>query len=192
MQAIGVDVWNTAESAVGRYATGPGRNITYPLGMKGGAIGNQWGVDRSSFAIVDAQGKVAFVTPQSTPYTARLSTYEAEMKNILDQLIATTGIAGDKPAGPGTFTLSPPMPNPSRQTTQLFFTANGNGVKLAIYDVLGREIRTLVDGTQAPGSRGVVWDGRNANGARMPAGVYFAVLENGSARLVRRLVFLPR
>lgn len=44
---------------------------------------------------------------------------------------------------------------------------------VAIYEVLGRLIRTVVDGDYAPGVHTARWDGRDTNGVAIPSGVYF-------------------
>jgi len=47
---------------------------------------------------------------------------------------------------------------------------------LRIFDASGRQVRTLLDGVAGPGTRQVVWDGRDDEGSRVPAGVYFTGL----------------
>jgi flagellar hook assembly protein FlgD len=60
-------------------------------------------------------------------------------------------------------------------------------VRLVIYDVTGRAVRTLVNGAEAPGERRVFWDGRDALGARVRAGMYLCRLEAGATSLTRKL-----
>lgn len=59
--------------------------------------------------------------------------------------------------------------------------------RLAIFDLVGRRIVTLFDGP-ARGSWDVLWDGLDAGGSRAPAGLYFAFLEVGGERAMRRVV----
>jgi len=63
-------------------------------------------------------------------------------------------------------------------------------VRLDVYDVAGRRIRSLVTGVQAAGAHRLSWDGLDDDGFRVRPGAYFARLqtEEGSAR--RRLVRL--
>ena len=62
-------------------------------------------------------------------------------------------------------------------------------VSVEIFDASGRLVRTLADGAREAGSHSIEWDGRDADGARVPAGVYYvrAAAEGGaaSARWVR-------
>jgi flagellar hook assembly protein FlgD len=59
--------------------------------------------------------------------------------------------------------------------------AGSQAVNLKIYDVSGRLVRTLVNGTQQPGPYPVVWDGRDDAGRGVGSGNYFARLNVGSA-----------
>ena len=51
-------------------------------------------------------------------------------------------------------------------------------VVLTIYDVLGREVRTLVNTRQVSGSHTVVWDGRNNAGIPVASGTYISLLQS--------------
>jgi flagellar hook assembly protein FlgD len=56
--------------------------------------------------------------------------------------------------------------------------------------VVGREVRTLVNGLQEPGYREVLWNGRNNLGQPVSAGIYFAEMEAGGYRNIRKLILL--
>jgi len=73
--------------------------------------------------------------------------------------------------------LSPNHPNPFAPPTSVRFTVpQRTGVSLAVYDVAGRLVRTLVDGEVEAGEHAVTWDGRYASGAEAASGVYFCKL----------------
>jgi hypothetical protein len=63
-------------------------------------------------------------------------------------------------------------------------------VHLAIYDVLGRRVRTLLDEEVPPGRRELRWDGRGARGDAARSGVYFARLTSAAGQRVSRVVLL--
>lgn len=63
-------------------------------------------------------------------------------------------------------------------------------LSLEIYDVRGHRLRTF-ELAREPGLRGVTWDGRDAMGARMPAGVYLARFRCGSATTNVKLTIIP-
>jgi uncharacterized delta-60 repeat protein len=100
----------------------------------------------------------------------------------------------DPVAAPGAtgLRLVGPVPNPVRQgATFTFDLTEARPTRLALYDVAGRLVRTLVDGQLSPGRHGEVWDGASENGARVAPGVYFARLEAGRER-ARATVIVER
>lgn len=73
------------------------------------------------------------------------------------------------------------------------FTLAGSmpqGVRLAIYDLLGREVRVLVDRSYSPGTYEISWDGRDSLGRLVNSGIYFVRMTAGSFQAQRRLLFL--
>jgi hypothetical protein len=80
-------------------------------------------------------------------------------------------------------------PNPSASGFNISFTPEGSiPVSLRIYSVDGRLVRTLLEGAAPEGRMSVTWDGRNATGLRVAAGTYFAVMSQGEALEVRKLI----
>jgi len=71
--------------------------------------------------------------------------------------------------------LQPGAPNPFRERTVLRYSVPAQTTgNISIYDVNGRLVRTLVRGELAAGPGEVAWDGRDSDGGRVPAGVYWA------------------
>lgn len=92
---------------------------------------------------------------------------------------------------PTTLQLLPNYPNPFRAHTTLEFTLpERRDVRLVIYDVLGRRVRTLVDRSFDAGRHTMRWDGRNASGQPVASGIYLGRLEVGDQRHVQRLVLV--
>lgn len=59
-------------------------------------------------------------------------------------------------------------------------------IRLAVYDVMGRRLRTLIEGQTPPGETVLEWDGRDPAGSAVASGVYFARLTfEGGAQVVR-------
>jgi hypothetical protein len=81
-------------------------------------------------------------------------------------------------------------PNPFSTETSIGFEVPSPGweVSLRIYDVMGREIATLVDGEKVSGIRTVTWDGTDARDSKVPAGVYFCRLTDGRQVISKKLV----
>lgn len=94
----------------------------------------------------------------------------------------TLGIDEQKTALPTHLALAQNYPNPFNPTTAIRYHLSAiSDVTLKIYDVLGREVATLVDGKQSPGLHTVKWDA-----SRYASGVYFyrLVSIHGSHRSV--------
>jgi hypothetical protein len=81
-------------------------------------------------------------------------------------------ITGAVPKG---YQLYQNYPNPFNPTTTISFsTEHRADVRLSVYDVLGREIAVLANGSYSPGLHEFRWNGRNDQDVQMPSGVYYA------------------
>ena len=102
-----------------------------------------------------------------------------------------TGIGQPNPTVPTEFTLEQNFPNPFNPTTTIGYNLKENAtVKLTVYDVLGRVVKTLVNGRQTAGYRTVQWDGRNENGEQVKSGVYVYVLEANGFRDMKKMILV--
>ncbi len=73
--------------------------------------------------------------------------------------------------------LSYTWPNPFRSSTQISYAiANESKVSLVVYNVLGQQIKTLVNRKQGPGHYEIAWDAKDDKGRQVAAGVYFVQL----------------
>jgi len=87
---------------------------------------------------------------------------------------------------PSQFTLYQNYPNPFNPSTMIQFDlAKAGNVKLAVFDVTGRTVATLVDGAMSAGAHTVEFDGAN-----LTSGVYFARLEMGGASQARKMALI--
>ena len=100
-----------------------------------------------------------------------------------------TGVKQESQA-PKDFKLEQNYPNPFASSTAISYQLDKQSdVKVSIYDVLGREIRTFNAGYQAAGSHGLVWNGRNEFGKLVAPGVYFYRLQANGQVLAKKMVF---
>jgi len=78
-------------------------------------------------------------------------------------------------------------PNPfAASTTLRWDLAQPGAVRLVVCDLLGRRVRTLLEGQHPAGTLATTWDGRDEQGRALPDGVYFGRLEaNGSSQVMR-------
>ncbi|MCD4690439.1 hypothetical protein K8S17_03165, partial [bacterium] len=102
----------------------------------------------------------------------------------------TTGV--DDPTVPDRVALYPPSPSPfAGETVIALDVPLGAGpIRLAVYNVRGQLVRTLLDGPTAPGHRLFRWDGRDATGSPAAAGVYFTRCEWGKRASTQKLVLV--
>jgi len=93
---------------------------------------------------------------------------------IADVVPGGTGVpsGADAVHGPS---LSPGRPNPFASVMALSYAVPSDGamVRLRVYDVAGRVVRTLVDGRRGGGIHRLSWDGRDDAGRTISSGVYF-------------------
>lgn len=83
-------------------------------------------------------------------------------------------------------------PNPFNPQTKIMFELPERGaVRLSVFDMAGRRVRTLISGAmRAAGANSVVWNGRDDTGRGVASGTYFYRLEVGSFGETRRIVLL--
>ena len=82
-------------------------------------------------------------------------------------------------------------PNPFNPTTKIRVELPKEGrVTLKVYDMRGREVRTLIDGEMVAGYFEAIWDGRNGRGEPVTSGMYLYHLQTPDAVLIRRMVLL--
>ena len=87
---------------------------------------------------------------------------------------------------PASFELEQNFPNPFNPTTSIRYSVpQSSHVALTIFDILGREIRTLINEVQSPGHYTVTFDGRD-----LASGVYFYRLTSGSFSATKKFVMV--
>jgi hypothetical protein len=82
-------------------------------------------------------------------------------------------------------------PNPSHAGTVIRFSlAQAGPVKLVVYDVNGKHVRTLYDGVRDAGTHTVIWDGRNDDGRPVGSGVYWSQMSAGPYISNKKMIVL--
>ena len=103
--------------------------------------------------------------------------------------VVSDGTAVD--ATPAALNLTQNHPNPfNPKTTIRFGLPESAEVKLAVFDVSGRLVRTLVDGDLPAGNHSAEWDGTDTTGRSMATGVYFYRLDTADERIQRKMLLL--
>jgi hypothetical protein len=89
---------------------------------------------------------------------------------------------------PASYRLEQNYPNPFNPSTTITYALAKSGfTTLKIYDLLGKEVRTLVDEHQAAGEYAVQWNGKGYSGRSAVSGVYIVTIESGAFRASRRI-----
>jgi hypothetical protein len=92
---------------------------------------------------------------------------------------------------PEGFALLQNYPNPLNPETEIGFQLpEANHIVVKIFNILGEEIRTLVDQPYEPGSHRVRWDGRDERGNPVASGIYLYQLQAGDFSQVRKMSLL--
>ena len=105
---------------------------------------------------------------------------------------AATAIAAEPATTPSTFVLGANYPNPFNPATTIpvSVVAGAGDVDLTIYNVLGQPVRQVWNGPLAAGEHRLAWDGRDAQGQSVAAGVYLMRLHQGEQTRIRKMVKL--
>jgi flagellar hook assembly protein FlgD len=92
---------------------------------------------------------------------------------------------------PDGYNLVQNYPNPFNPTTKIDYgLPEMSNVKLVIYDILGREVTTLVNWEQDAGYKSITWHGTDAFGKNVGAGMYFYQLKAGKFRQTKKMILL--
>ncbi len=116
-------------------------------------------------------------------YQAITTAYNATLKPIQ----SVTAIDNSKSKiPPRSFMLLQNYPNPFNPATTIEYRLSKQTyVKLKVYDILGREVETLVNGEKSAGDYFVTF-----NAANLPSGIYFYKIDAGKYSLVKKLILL--
>ena len=106
---------------------------------------------------------------------------ELPVENQLIQIMHFSLKTGLEGLIPDVFALHQNYPNPFNPVTNIRYDIPENAhVRMVIYDILGRHVRTLVNRDHDPGFYDVLWDGRNDLGEQISSGVYFYQIKAGN------------
>ncbi|MGC9364086.1 MAG: FlgD immunoglobulin-like domain containing protein [Fidelibacterota bacterium] len=132
--------------------------------------------------IILKKDKVAYIFGGVDNYTLRL--YRADLSGL-------TEINEDVSSLPQGYALHQNYPNPfNSQTTIKYIIYQNTQVELKIFNILGEEVRTLVNKNQNPGNYQIYWDGKNNSGKPLESGIYICQLIMNDKMERRKLILL--
>jgi hypothetical protein len=129
---------------------------------------------------------------------ARLRVFVYDDSGVLgfdtsDQVFEVTAVVTDAPSStrPRTFALAQNSPNPfNPRTTIRFDLPRDENVRILIYDVKGRLVKTLVSEPMTYGTHEAIWDGDDNQGNRVATGVYYYRIVAGSFTATKNMVLV--
>jgi flagellar hook assembly protein FlgD len=92
---------------------------------------------------------------------------------------------------PSKVTIYQNYPNPFNPTTSINYALSNKAfVSVFIYDVLGHEVKSLINAEQEAGYKSIHWNATNSLGKSVPAGMYIYTIQVGGIRQTRKMVLL--
>lgn len=114
-----------------------------------------------------------------------------DVKNAVNKAYVRAIMSLDEEIIPGRFVLYQNYPNPFNPITTLRYDLPElTNVRLTIYDLLGREVKTLVNGVKPSGFYEVSWDGTDSGGRFVGAGVYLYQIQAGEYAKTHKMVLI--
>ncbi len=119
--------------------------------------------------------------------TALYGEFESPQSNIQSVVYTST----DEDLAPSETVLRQNYPNPFNPLTSIdFYLAESGLVELAVFNIKGQYIVSLVSGEMSAGEKTIIWDGTNERGKEVPAGVYFYRLQTSDGLKSKRMLLL--
>ena len=122
--------------------------------------------------------------------------HEQQATELLHQALSDlevstdVGVKGEAEV-PASFSLSQNHPNPFNSETAIEYSLpEETQVKIAIYNILGQKVKTLLDRRQTRGHRKVFWDGKNEKGKSVSSGIYFYRMETEEFVRTKKMLYL--
>ena len=145
-----------------------------------------------------ATDEVMYIMYQSPDWCYGSTTGDMSAPNHRNRVyVGKVTIEGTVSTNPGNevvaseFELKNAYPNPFNPTTSIEYTvANAGDVTITVYDMLGREVRTLASGHHNSATYSVVWNGLANTNSEVSSGVYFYKMTAGEFVKTNKIVFM--
>jgi FlgD Ig-like domain len=109
----------------------------------------------------------------------------------VENLTITTLNDEDNGVLPKTLELGNNYPNPFNPSTTIEYAVpQSENVTIAIYNMVGQRVKTLVKSMHSAGRYKVVWDGKDNRNSNVSSGIYFYNITVGSVSIVKKMVLL--
>jgi len=154
------------------------------------AAGNDPDGEAGVFATMVFYVTDAFTEETSISITD-LTWNEGEMIDVAAEMTITYGLGIDAAAIPDVFALHQNYPNPFNPITRINYDLPEDAmVNIMVFDMMGRQVKTLINSKHTSGYWNVRWNGTNTHGESVSAGMYIYTIRAGEFRQVKKMVLL--
>ncbi|MFZ5517870.1 MAG: leucine-rich repeat domain-containing protein [Candidatus Zhuqueibacterota bacterium] len=175
-----------------------GASLTLSVAVGGTANHYQWqknstdipGANGSSYAIgsATAADSGAYCCKITNSIVANLTLYS---RTIHVTIAGGVGIVDDENDPPRVFALQQNYPNPFNPTTTINYTIPQAAlVNIAIYNMLGQQVKVIENKLQPPGLHSAYWNGEDSNGNFLSSGLYLCRIDAGAYRQSIKLMLV--
>jgi hypothetical protein len=113
----------------------------------------------------------------------------SEYSDVLSVTLEWLDVDGDQL--PTVYALHQNYPNPFNPVTNLSYDLPEDAmVNITVFDMMGRVVRTLVNGQQSAGYKSLQWNGTNNSGQPISAGLYIYTIQAGEFSQTKKMIFL--
>ena len=117
--------------------------------------------------------------------------YSNQFYSSLFDCISASTLKSENEINPSVFRLYQNHPNPFNPTTKIRYQlAKNSHVKIAVYNTMGKIVKTLANEYQTAGFRSVKWDGKNNNKQKVSTGLYFYSIQSGEFSSTKKMILL--
>ncbi len=142
----------------------------------------------SEYDLYEHNGTVLIISLEGKDITGELFNYTGNLE-LNEVLVANWNgeeVSSSISNAPVNYRLSPAYPNPFNPATTISYSMPETGsVMIAVYDIMGRQIETLVNGTVSSGNHTLTW-----NGAEFSSGIYYVKMNAGTYSHTQKLLLM--
>ncbi len=164
------------------FTAGQAKEQGYKYGIN--SLDNEAGFGENRSVIID-DAAATYIAPEDC-----FGSQNTDENVPFPQLCAPLAIE-EMPGIPTDYSLEQNYPNPFNPATTISFSVPEAGlVRLAVYNVLGQEVKTLVNSARNAGNYRVTWDATNEHGEKVNSGLYIYRLQAGNKVLSNKMVLM--
>jgi len=157
-------------------------------GLQLEVTGNYSDLSSKSYDLYYNNGTILVISLDGQDITGKVFDFTGSM-TINDMIVSSWSgeeVAATIVTEPGAFTLHPAYPNPFNPVTNISYDVASNSlVNISVYDVLGRNMETLVNEVKVSGTYSINW-----NDSTYSSGVYYVKMVSGNASQMQKVVLM--